>query len=1594
MPGLSHWLGPRWQAFGRPGALTLLVALVLSVPAPAQGPAGETLYNGIVLPADWPPHPAAYPAHAPTPPYLTAPPAVIPIDVGRQLFVDDFLVESTTMSRTFHQPVYHPSNPLVFPDRPWEGGYALAYSDGVFYDPSDQLFKMWYMAGELRSHTSLAVSTNGITWDKPVFDVLPGTNVVIPNTGRDSNSVWLDHYETDPARRFKAGWWYGGMQLASSPDGIHWGPREYSSGTTGDRSTFFYNPFRRKWVFSLRSADGTSPELIETRRYGRVRRYAEGATLVEAAQSWPGYLGEGTLVGLPKWLSADVNDLPTRHPHFNPQLYNVDAAAYESLIVGYFTILTADTAADRPKINEVSLGYSRDGFHFSRPDRRPFFPVSEDPGAWNYGNVQSTAGGGIVVGDQIYFYMTGRTLDRASTGLAVLRRDGFASMDAAQSTATLVTRPVRFSGRHLFVNADLTGGEVCAEVLNQSGQVIAPFTLANCVPVTAGGTAQRITWAGAADLSALRGQAVKFRFTLRQGRLYAFWVSPDTSGASYGYLSAGGPGLPGGIDTVGNGASPNNALPTVIITAPATGGTFPSSADVTLAAEAADGDGSVTLVQFYANGTLIGVDEAPPYATTWPNVATGVYSLTARAFDNLGGHGVSAPVTITVGFPTNARPTVALTSPGAGSVFDLAEPIALTADAADANGFVTEVRFFVDSQLIGTDATSPYEVTWTTALGGSHSLTAVAIDDLGAATTSAAVTVSVLSGGAAVNVALAAHGATATASSTYTTAYPAGAAIDGRRSGATRGQSGTWEDSGEALPDWLQVNFVAPYAIDEVHVFSMQEGWWAPVDPTPVLASYLAAEDFEIQYWSGAAWVAVPGGRVVGNTQVWRQVRFAPVTTSAIRIVVTKIAGGRTRLAEVEVYRAGGGDTAPSIALQPPDGGPFTAPATIQFEATASDLDGSVSRVAFFAGTQPIGTDDTAPYEVLWPAVASGTYAVTAVATDDAGNSTTSLPVTVTVSEPPPPNAPPLVSLTAPTAGSAFTQGDAVALRAAASDPGGSVARVDFFVGAQLIASDATSPYEATWTAGAVGPHSITAVAVDTLNAATTATAVPVTVAAAPRVNVALADNGATATASSTYTTAYPARAAIDGRRSGAVRGQLGTWEDAATEGPDWFQVTFAAPAAIDQVHVVSMQEGWWAPVEPTPTLTSYLAAEDFEVQSWNGADWVAVPGGQVVGNTLVWRQVTFAPVTTTALRIVITKVAGGRARLAEFEAWTAVANVSPPAATLTAAPATIAPGGSATLSWTTADAASVAVTPGVGPVAATGATDVSPTVTTTYTLTATNGGGTTTRTAVVTVQAPPPNAPPLVSLTAPTAGSAFTQGDAVALRAAASDPGGSVARVDFFVGAQLIASDATSPYEATWTAGAVGPHSITAVAVDTLNAATTATAVPVTVAAAPRVNVALADNGATATASSTYTTAYPARAAIDGRRSGAVRGQLGTWEDATGGVPDWFQVSFAAPAIIDQVNVFSIQERHATPVEPTPTLTSYLAAEDFEVQSWNGAAWVAVPGGQVVGNTLVWRQVNFAPVTTTAIRIVVTKVAGGYTRLTEVEAWTAAGVP
>ncbi|MGB8166339.1 MAG: hypothetical protein WCF18_02540 [Chthoniobacteraceae bacterium] len=566
--------------------LAVLTALLTMHAAAKES--GELLYNGIQLPEQWPPTTPIKDRSVRPVPYLQNRPDVVPIDVGRQLFVDDFLIEESSLKREWHHPERYEGNPILKPETLTElnGGKlptAAMISDGVCFDPKAGEFKMWYHAG-WRDGTMLATSKDGLHWTRPETDIEAGDNRVLPKRDklvRHGTGISIDPYTQDLSQRFKMLIYEDTNRKTSayvSPDGIHWDLKGELT-ECGDNTTLFYNPFRKKWVFSIRLYhDGRS------RTYFECDDFLQGIHWDKAKESpWahpdvldtpdPGVLalmpGEGEIAAETAATKKTVAEVTKnyRKDYADPvQLYNVDGIAYESIMLGMYGILKGPMSGkvwDKHrvvKINDLYSAFSRDGFHWDRPDRTPFLASTRKPGDWERGYLHAGVGLCTVVGDRLYFYYSGwsgespsgpSTYAGGSTGVASLRRDGFASMNAREKQGSLTTRPVIFKGQHLFVNVKAPAGELRVEALDRDGKVIEPFSASKCTPVAVDRTKQLVAWAGAEDLSKLSGQTVRFRFQLKQGELYSFWVTPDANGASHGYVAAGGPDFPGSIDTVG-----------------------------------------------------------------------------------------------------------------------------------------------------------------------------------------------------------------------------------------------------------------------------------------------------------------------------------------------------------------------------------------------------------------------------------------------------------------------------------------------------------------------------------------------------------------------------------------------------------------------------------------------------------------------------------------------------------------------------------------------------------------------------------------------------------------------------------------------------------------------------------------------------------------------------------------------------------------------------------------------------------------------------------------------------------------------------------
>lgn len=559
--------------------ISLAAATVLtSVPAAANTKGQLTaytapdnaMYNGIVLPDGYEFSHDMTDSAVDIPPYLVDSneggyaPEVINIDVGRQLFVDDFLIESTDLTRAYYEAVKYEYNPVFYPETKEEltGGdrgspSVGATSGGLWYDMEDKLYKMWYESG-WNGLLSYATSENGVDWVRPDIG---GSNIILRRQQVDSYVVWID-YDAPASEKYKLM-----VRSAGDRDSVNAKPVLYTSGTgtnwnkigqagpTDDRTTFFYNPFTKKWVFSIRASAKRSENPFYYNGEptgGRYRKYHDGDTFFEASQwdTWDEPVD---------WLTPDDGDIsysninPTPK---HPQIYNFDSIAYESVMIGMFEMWYGPeneyiNESGWPKICDIQAGFSRDGFHYDRPNRKALIPATQQQGTWDYGYLSPMGGGMIVYDNEIRIYYTGfsgfwvvdgqrvqNPYAGGCIGYATLRRDGFASMNG---TGTLTTNPLTVTKdvKYLFVNTNSLNGSIKAEILDTAGNVIEGYSAADCEAITDNTAKVKFTWSGENDLSMLEGKQFKIKFYLDNAQLYSFWLAEDELGVSGGELGAG-----------------------------------------------------------------------------------------------------------------------------------------------------------------------------------------------------------------------------------------------------------------------------------------------------------------------------------------------------------------------------------------------------------------------------------------------------------------------------------------------------------------------------------------------------------------------------------------------------------------------------------------------------------------------------------------------------------------------------------------------------------------------------------------------------------------------------------------------------------------------------------------------------------------------------------------------------------------------------------------------------------------------------------------------------------------------------------------------
>ncbi|RAV99462.1 Ig-like domain-containing protein [Pseudochryseolinea flava] len=481
--------------------------------------------------------------------------------------------------------------------------------------------------------------------------------------------------------------------------------------------------------------------------------------------------------------------------------------------------------------------------------------------------------------------------------------------------------------------------------------------------------------------------------------------------------------------------------PTVSITSPANNTSFTAPGNITINATASDSDGSVSKVEFFNGSTKLGEDTSSPYSFAWTNVSSGTYALSARATDNGSLTATSSTVNVTVS--NNAVPSVSISSPSNGATFNAPASITINANASDTDGTISKVEFYNGATKLGEDTTSPYSFAWTGVAAGTYSLAARAIDNGNANSTSSVVNVTVNGGGTGCS----GNGPNAPSTSTPdytwqasnsanpTITFVPGSPISGTTMvilyykigtggyiGVNMDPSGSNYTKSFTAPSGSAIAMYFTYRVGATmaernssatpHSFTVGQCSGGNISPTVNLTSPTNGASFTAPASITINATAADSDGTVSKVEFYNgTTKLGEDTSSPYSYTWTSVAAGSYSLTARAVDNASATTTSSSVSVtvtssnvlptaaitSPTNGATFSAPASITINATATDSDGTVSKVEFYNGSTKLGEDTSSPYSYTWTNVAAGTYSLTARSTDNLGATRTSTAVSVTV---------------------------------------------------------------------------------------------------------------------------------------------------------------------------------------------------------------------------------------------------------------------------------------------------------------------------------------------------------------------------------------------------------------------------------------------------------------------------------------------------------------------------------------------------------------------------------------------------------------------
>ena len=461
-----------------------------------------------------------------------------PIQLGanRHLFIDDALIESSAGAvLTVNSPEV--KELVIIADRPWERNGLPSYGTAL-RDPQTGEDLMFYFAVDAGMAWSLclAVSTDGVNWDKPNLGLVEWEgsrdNNIIDFGG--AGTVMLDP-NAPPERRFAN----LARRLSTSPDGRNW--TTHPDVIVNDDNLLdaqmgsFWDDERGQYVHLARYNNHDGSHVPR-----QVRRHATQSL----DEVWPA--GET----LPVVMSGDEIDPPALDLYTNAATkYPLAPGTYLAFPTPYYHYNYPDRRyLNRPALDnggkqndgviETQLAVSRDGATWKRY-RTPYLPLMTADGLdlkivmalcgliYREKTIDQYFGGYTFThGDtQARYQKEGREL--GGIWRVEQRLDGFVSLDFDTDGGEALTRPFVFQGDRLALNINTSAaGECRVAICDETGREIEPYTIDNCRFINGDYLEKEIVWNNASesisDVSPLANQSIRLRFTSRRAKLYAF----------------------------------------------------------------------------------------------------------------------------------------------------------------------------------------------------------------------------------------------------------------------------------------------------------------------------------------------------------------------------------------------------------------------------------------------------------------------------------------------------------------------------------------------------------------------------------------------------------------------------------------------------------------------------------------------------------------------------------------------------------------------------------------------------------------------------------------------------------------------------------------------------------------------------------------------------------------------------------------------------------------------------------------------------------------------------------------------------------------